>query len=115
VPLVQEKIEKLSQYPDMVRFLFEPVAPPDGVDARICRAAHDRLTQVDPWEAAAIEGALRELAEELGEKPRQAFAPIRLAITGATISPGLFESLELLGKEASLQRLSAAAAAASAA
>ena len=115
VPLVHEKIEKLSQYPDMVRFLFEPVAPPDGVDARICRAAHDRLAQVDPWEAAAIEGALRELAEELGEKPRQAFAPIRLAITGTTISPGLFESLELLGKEASLQRLSAAAAAASAA
>jgi glutamyl-tRNA synthetase len=115
VPLVQEKIEKLSQYPDMVRFLFEPVPPPDAADARICRAAHDRLAQVDPWEAAAIEAALRELAEELGEKPRQAFAPIRLAITGTTISPGLFESLELLGKEASLQRLSAAAAAASAA
>ena len=56
----------------------------------------------------SIEYALRELCEELGEKPRQAFAPIRLAITGSKISPGLFESLELLGKERSLERLAAA-------
>jgi glutamyl-tRNA synthetase len=115
VPLIQEKIEKLSQYPDMVRFLFEPISPPEGADARICRAAHEKLAGVDPWDAATIEQALRELSEELGEKPRQAFAPIRLAITGTKISPGLFESLELLGKNASLERLSGAAAAASAA
>jgi glutamyl-tRNA synthetase len=111
VPLIHEKIEKFSQYPDRVRFLFEPVAPPEAVNAHICQAAHDRLAQVDPWDAATIEAALRDLAEELGEKPRQAFAPIRLAITGSKISPGLFESLELLGKEESLQRLSSAAAA----
>jgi glutamyl-tRNA synthetase len=114
VPLIQEKIERLSQYPDMVRFLFEPISPPEGADPRICRAAHDKLAEIDPWDAATIERALRELCEELGEKPRQTFAPIRLAITGTKISPGLFESLELLGKDASLERLSAAAAAASA-
>jgi glutamyl-tRNA synthetase len=66
---------------------------------------------VEPWEASAIEEALRRLADELGEKPRQAFQPIRLAVTGSKVSPGLFESLELLGRDESLKRLSAAAAA----
>jgi glutamyl-tRNA synthetase len=113
-PIVQEKIEKFSQYPDFVRFLFEPVEPPTGLDERILRAAHERLAAVEPWVASVIDEELRSLADELGEKPRQAFQPIRLAVTGAKVSPGLFESLELLGKEESLQRLSAAAAAAAA-
>jgi glutamyl-tRNA synthetase len=108
-PLVQEKIEKLSQYPDFVRFLFEPVSP-DGADPATCRAARTALAGVEPWEAAPIEAALRTLAEELGQKPRQAFQPIRLAVTGSNVSPGLFESLELLGKDESLARLDAAAA-----
>jgi len=111
VPLVQEKIEKFSQYPDFVRFLFEPVAAPGGIDPEICRAAAERLAAVEPWEAAAIEESLRALAEERGLKPRDAFAPIRLAITGSKVSPGLFESIELLGREESLARLGAAVAA----
>ena len=110
-PLVQEKIEKFSQYPDFVRFLFEPVEPLAGLDVRILTAAQERLAAVEPWEASAIEETLRALADQLGEKPRQAFQPIRLAVTGAKISPGLFESLELLGREESLKRISAAAAA----
>jgi glutamyl-tRNA synthetase len=111
VPLVQEKIEKFSAYPDFVRFLFQPIEPPAGLDAELLHAAHDRLASVEPWEAGAIDEALRALADELGQKPRQAFVPIRLAVTGAKVSPGLFESLELLGKEEALKRLSAAAAA----
>jgi len=111
VPLVQEKIERFSQYPDFVRFLFEPIDPPGGIDGEICRATAERLANVEPWEAATIEDALRALAQERGLKPRDAFAPIRLAVTGSKISPGLFESLELLGREESLARLSAAAAA----
>ncbi|NUR78152.1 MAG: glutamate--tRNA ligase [Thermoleophilia bacterium] len=110
-PLVQEKIEKFSQYPGFARFLFEPVEPPSGLDERVLAAAQERLTAVEPWEATAIEEALRALAEELDEKPRQAFQPIRLAVTGSKVSPGLFESLELLGRDESLKRLSAAAAA----
>ncbi|MBA3842212.1 MAG: glutamate--tRNA ligase [Actinobacteria bacterium] len=106
VPLVQEKIEKFSQYPDFVRFLFEDVAP-EGADARICTAAADRLETADPWEAVTLEEVLRALAEELGEKPRTAFAPIRLALTGTKISPGLFESMELLGRDVTLARLRA--------
>jgi len=109
-PLVQEKIEKFSQYPDFVRFLFEEVEPPAGLDERIVRAAADRLAALDTWDAGPIEEALRSLADELGEKPRTAFQPIRLAVTGAKVSPGLFESLELLGREGALARLSAAAA-----
>jgi glutamyl-tRNA synthetase len=109
-PLVQEKIEKLSQYPDFVRFLFEDVAPPEGVDGRVVGAAAERLEKLPTWEASAIEVDLRGLVEELGEKPRTAFAPIRLAVTGSKVSPGLFESLELLGRDESLRRLRAAAA-----
>jgi glutamyl-tRNA synthetase len=109
VPLVQVKLEKLSQYPDRVRFFFEPVSP-DGADPATCGAAREALAGVDPWEAAGIEEALRALAERLGQKPRQAFEPIRLAVTGTKVSPGLFESLELLGREVSLERLEAAAA-----
>jgi glutamyl-tRNA synthetase len=111
VPIVQEKIEKFSLYPDFVRFLFEPIEPPVGLDVEILRAAHERLATLEPWDASVIEEALRALADELGQKPRQAFQPIRLAVTGSKISPGLFESLELLGKDESLKRLSAAAAA----
>ena len=110
-PIVQEKIEKFSAYPDFVRFLFEPIEPPPGLDGELLQAAQDRLAAVEPWDASVIDEALRALAEELGQKPRQAFAPIRMAVTGSKISPGLFESLELLGKEESLKRLSAAAAA----
>ena len=79
-------------------------------DPEICRAAHDRLAALDDWTAPSIEEALRALADELGQKPRQAFAPIRLAVTGSKVSPGLFESIELLGRERTLQRLAAAAA-----
>ncbi len=107
VPLIQEKLEKLSQYPDYVRFLFEAVSAPTE-DPATCAAAAEALAPIDPWETAEIEIALRELANQLGQKPRQTFGPIRMAITGSKVSPGLFESLELLGKTESLVRLSAA-------
>ena len=97
VPLVQEKIEKFSQYPDFVRFLFEPVSA-DGADPAVCRCRGRGARAVDPWDAAGIEEALRAFAEAEGLKPREAFAPIRLAVTGSKVSPGLFESLELLGE-----------------
>ena len=82
-----------------------PERPPD--DGAVLPAAAEALAGVDPFEAEAIESALRGLAERLGLKPRQAFQPIRLALTGSDVSPGLFESLEVLGKEESLARISA--------
>jgi glutamyl-tRNA synthetase len=71
-------------------------------------AAADALAALEPFTADAIEASLRETAERLELKPRQAFQPVRLAVTGSKISPGLFESIELLGREKTLARLAAA-------
>jgi glutamyl-tRNA synthetase len=112
-PLVQEKIETLAQFPDYVRFLFEDVAPDESLlDGRVLGEAAEVLRELEPFDAATIEGSLRELAQRLELKPREAFQPIRVAVTGSNVSPGLFESIELLGREKSLERLRAGAAAA---
>jgi glutamyl-tRNA synthetase len=113
-PLVQEKIETLDQFPDYVRFLFEDVAPdPALVDgsAPVLAEAENALAGLEPFDAETIERELRGLADRLQLKPRDAFQPIRVAVTGSKVSPGLFESLELLGRERSLDRLRAARAA----
>jgi glutamyl-tRNA synthetase len=111
-PLVQEKIERFGQFPEFAGFLFRDIEPDrallDGAGP-IVAAARDELAGVDPFRAAEIEAALRALAERLGLSPRKAFQPIRVAVTGSNVSPGLFESLELLGKEETLRRLNAAA------
>ena len=110
-PLVQEKIGRLGEFPQFAGFLFHDVAPDTaGLDPAVLAPAAETLAAVEPWTGEAIEAALRGLAERLALSPRKAFAPIRLAITGSTVSPGLFESIELLGRDESLQRLSAAAA-----
>jgi len=103
-PLVQEKIATLGEFPDFAGFLFARPEPA-ATDGAVLPAAAETLEQVEPFEAERIEAALRDLAERLGLKPRDAFQPIRLAVTGSPVSPGLFESLELLGKEESLVRM----------
>jgi glutamyl-tRNA synthetase len=110
VPLVQEKIERLGQYPEFAGFLFERPEPHPG-DPKILEETVQVLEGLEPFTAEAIELALRELAERLGQKPRQAFQPIRVAVTGSTVSPGLFESIEFLGREETLERLRSAKAA----
>jgi glutamyl-tRNA synthetase len=104
-PLVQEKIETLGEFPAFAGFFFARVEPEGEVDGQVLPAAAETLADVEPFEAEEIETALRGLAERLGLKPREAFQPIRLALTGSTVSPGLFESLELLGRDESLARL----------
>ena len=112
-PLVQEKIARLGEFPAFAGFLFHDVEPdPELLDRAVLTAAADALEAVEPWEAAQLEVALKELTERLGTKPRQAYAPIRVALTGSKISPGLYESLELLGRDTSLARLRDGAAAA---
>jgi glutamyl-tRNA synthetase len=107
---VQEKIARLGEFPSFAGFLFHDVEPdPTLLDARVLSAAHAALETTDPWSAEAIEAALKRLCDELGEKPRTVYLPIRVAVTGSRVSPGLYESLELLGKETSLERLRAAA------
>ena len=109
-PLVQEKIARLGEFPDYARFLFEDVEARVDGGADVVAAARDALAELEPFTAQAIEAALRGVVERLGLKPRQGFQPIRVAVTGSTVSPGLFESIELLGRETTLRRLSAAAA-----
>jgi glutamyl-tRNA synthetase len=110
-PIVQEKIERFGQFPDFAGFLFREVDPDPALlnGAAVVTAARDELERVEPFAASEIEAALRGLAERLQLSPRKAFEPIRIAVTGSKVSPGLFESLELLGKEETLRRLSVAA------
>jgi glutamyl-tRNA synthetase len=113
VPLVQEKIGRLGEFPDFAGFLFHDVEPdPALLDRDVLAAAAAALEGVEPFTAERIEAALKELCDRLGLKPRQAFPPIRVAVTGSKVSPGLYESLELLGRDESLARISRAAAAA---
>jgi glutamyl-tRNA synthetase len=110
-PLVQDKIATLGEFPAFAGFLFLEVVPDsallDGGGAML-EGAGEVLSGIEPFAAEPIEAALRGLAERLELKPRQAFQPIRVAVTGSKVSPGLFESLELLGREKSLARIEAA-------
>jgi glutamyl-tRNA synthetase len=108
-PLVQEKIAKLGEFPEFAGFFFHDVEASVDGDGTVVAAARDVLAELEPFTADSIETALRAVLDELGLKPRQGFQPIRIAVTGSTISPGLFESIELLGRETTLARLSAAA------
>jgi len=99
----------------MVRFLFSDVAPDDKAAKAIAGqgeylvAVAARLESLDKWTTEAIEGALRELAAERELKPKKAFQPIRAAVTGTLVSPPLFESLEILGRDKTLARIRAQA------
>jgi glutamyl-tRNA synthetase len=105
-PLVQEKISTLGEFPEFAGFLFRDVEPdPALLDGQVLSEAGEVLAGLAPFTAERIEESLRGLAERLGLKPREAFQPIRVAVTGSKISPGLFESIELLGRERTLERL----------
>jgi glutamyl-tRNA synthetase len=117
MPLVHERMNKLTEAVDMLGFLFVDAVEYDADDVakfldedgrKVAAAAREALVVLDTWTTEAIEEALRaKLVEELGIKPRNAFGPVRVAITGRRISPPLFESLELLGRDVSLARLDA--------
>ncbi len=129
VPLVQERMEVLSQGVGMLGFLFATDGDEDagpmafGLDedavavltadaAPALRAAHEALEGLGQWRATEIETALRTaLVEGLGLKPKLAFGPVRVAVSGRRVSPPLFESMELLGPDRSLSRIAAALAA----
>jgi glutamyl-tRNA synthetase len=120
--LIHERVGTLGEGADMLAFLFlddvvydetDVAKVLDGPGLEVVAASREALGGLDDWRTAAIEEALRgKLVEELGLKPRNAFGPVRVAVTGRRVSPPLFESLELLGREESLARLDAAPAAA---
>ena len=119
VPLVQERMETLGQAVGMLGFLL--VDPADfGIDPdqsvadddsqRVIAAATDTLSGLSDWAAEPIEQALRSaLIDGLGLKPKVAFGAVRIAVTGRRVSPPLFESMEILGRDETMRRLGAAA------
>ncbi len=121
-PLAQERMIVLSDAVGLLGFLFvddveiDPAAAAKQLAgqeaAEVLDAAATALRELPDWTTAGIEAALKEaLVEGLGRKPRQAFGPVRVAVSGRTVSPPLYESLELLGRERTLARLTAARAA----
>jgi glutamyl-tRNA synthetase len=115
LPIIQERIVKLREVVPMLGFLFkdsiefdienkEKISEPDS--QKVLQSALKSLAEINNWNRDEIETALRHsLLDGLGLKPRLAFGPVRIAVTGSHISPPLFESMELLGRDRSLQRL----------
>ena len=81
-----------------------------AVTGEILQATHDRLATLESWEPGAMEEALRKLADEKGISGGKIFQPLRVALTGKTVSPGIFEVLLYVGREHSLARVAAAVA-----
>jgi len=120
-PLVQERMQLLGEAPGMLGFLFtadadlvvedDALASLKGDPTEVLQASTTALEGVEDWRTEPIEAALRTaLIDGLGLKPRVAFGPLRVAVSGRRISPPLFESMEILGKDSTLARLRALAA-----
>ncbi len=118
LPIIQERIARMNEVTAMLKFLFveqlsfEPESEAklkEEPSQHVVQRALEALQDLQNWNHAGIEAKLRAvLLDEMGLKPRLAFGPVRIAVTGSHISPPLFESMELLGKERSLARLQAA-------
>lgn len=120
-PLIHERLEELQQAPELLSFFFgeadayEPsLLIQKKSDAAqtldMLRAAHAALNSITSWTAGEIEARLRALVESLGVKPGQLFGSIRVAVSGRTVAPPLFDTLAALGRDRSLARVAAAAA-----
>jgi glutamyl-tRNA synthetase len=118
LPIIQERIARMNEVTAMLKFLFveevifdseSETKVKEEPSQHVISQALSALENVNDWKHDVIESALRAvLIEKLGLKPRLAFGPVRIAVTGSHISPPLFESMELLGKARSLARLKAA-------
>jgi glutamyl/glutaminyl-tRNA synthetase len=113
VIISQEKMQTLSEFWPLAKFLVEPQeydqqawakVMRDGAPERL-RAARDALEALSSFEPEQVEAALRSVVERLGVKPKEVFQPIRVAISGTTVSPGIFESVAALGREETLARI----------
>jgi glutamyl-tRNA synthetase len=115
--IAQEKLRTIEDFWPFAGFLFErreiepaaweKVMAKDGALESL-RAARDALAKVTDWDKASIETALRDVVDARGLKPKEVFQPVRVAIAGTTVSPGIFESLAVLGREESLVRVDSA-------
>jgi glutamyl-tRNA synthetase len=121
VAISQEKMQTLADFWPLAGFLverrsFDPKAwdkvMRDGAPDRLQRA-REALAGAEPFDVERVEAALRGVVDELGVKPKDVFQPVRLAISGGTVSPGIFESVAALGREEALARIDDALARAS--
>jgi glutamyl-tRNA synthetase len=118
LPIIQERIARMNEVTAMLKFLFVERVEFDAESAakigeepsqHVIKKALEVLSPLSVWKHELIEAELRKaLLDEMGLKPRVAFGPVRIAVTGSHISPPLFESMELLGKDRSIARLSGA-------
>jgi glutamyl-tRNA synthetase len=121
VEIAREKIQTLADFWPLVGFVFDgPIDDPAAFQKTIGRdggfeslqAARDALARAEPFTVETVEAALRGVVEAQGVKPARVFQPVRVAIAGTTVSPGIFESVTLLGREETLARIDRALAAA---
>ena len=119
VEIAAEKIQTLSEFWPLVAFLFDgPADDPAAFERVLCSdgaaerlaAARAALSQAEPFTAETVERALRRVVQERDVKPGEVFQPVRVAIAGTTVSPGIFESVALLGRERTLERIDGALA-----
>ena len=117
VPLVSERVKRLDEIVPMVGFLFHPVAIDVAAREKVLAkegaavalgAAIEALEGTGAWQVGVIEEALRAVPEATGLKPKVVFQAVRVAVTGSTVSPPLFESLALLGRDEAVARMRAA-------
>src|SRR4051794_39398516 len=116
VAIAQEKMQTLADFWPLAGFLVERQPFDDRAWEKVMRdgaperlqAAREALAAAEPFDVERVEGALRELVERLGVKPKDVFQPVRVAISGTTVSPGIFESLVTLGRKEALARIDAA-------
>jgi glutamyl-tRNA synthetase len=117
--ITQEKIQTLADFWPLAGFLFDgPADDPAAWDRVMGRngaketlaQAREALARAEPFDVETVEAALRGLVERLGVKPKDVFQPVRVAIAGSTVSPGIFESVAALGRDEALRRIDAALA-----
>jgi glutamyl-tRNA synthetase len=123
VAISQEKIQTLADFWPLAKFLVEPQEFDEAAWSKVMRngaperllAVRGALEALESFDRDAVEGALRGVVDRLEVKPKDVFQPLRVAISGTTISPGIFESVAALGRDETLARIDAALAKAGAA
>jgi glutamyl-tRNA synthetase len=117
VEISQEKIQTLADFWPLARFFFAGVAKEDNgarerwlgeAGVSLLGDAREQLSTAASFDLSAVEAALSGVVERRGVKPREVYQPVRVAIAGTTVSPGIFESVALLGREETLRRIDAA-------
>jgi glutamyl-tRNA synthetase len=113
VKIAQEKMQTLDDFWTLAGFLVERQPTDDKAWSKVMRdgaaerlaKARDALERTEPFTPEAIEASLRSVVDETGDKPNKVFQPLRVAISGSTVSPGIFESVAALGREETLARV----------